>query len=61
VRMRGGKPVAIDGPFSEAKEQIGGLYVIECDSMDEAIEWAQKMPHFGDLRYSGIEVRPVWE
>ncbi len=61
VRMRGGKPVAVDGPFCETKEQIGGLYVIECASMEEAIEWAKKMPHFGDLRYSGIEVRPVWE
>ena len=61
VRIKAGKRVAVDGPFCETKEQIGGLYVIECDSMDEAIAWAMKMPHFGDLRYSGIEVRPVWE
>lgn len=61
VRMKAGKRVAVDGPFCETKEQIGGLYVIECDSMDEAIAWAMKMPHFGDLRYAGIEVRPVWE
>jgi hypothetical protein len=61
VRIRNGKPVTVDGPFCETKEQIGGFYLIECASMDEAIEWAKKMPHFGDLRYSGIEVRPLWE
>ena len=61
VRIRNGKPVAVDGPFSEAKEVLGGYYLIECASMEEAIDWAKKMPHFGDLRYSGIEIRPLWE
>ena len=61
VRMRNGKHVVVDGPFCETKEQIGGFYLIECDSMEEALEWAKKMPHFGDLRYAGIEVRPLWE
>jgi hypothetical protein len=61
VRSRNGKPVAVDELFSESKEVIGGFYVIECDWRDEAIEWAKKMPHFEDLRYSGIEVRPICE
>ena len=61
VRLKGGKKIVLDGPFCETKEQIGGYYLIECASMDEAIDWAKKMPHFGDLRYSGIEVRPIWE
>jgi hypothetical protein len=61
VRLRNGKPVATDGPFCETKEVIGGYCVIECDSRDEAIEWAKKMPHFGHLRYSGIEIRAIWE
>ena len=61
LRMRNGKAVIVDGPFCETKEQIGGYYVIECASMEEAIEWTKKMPHFGDLRYAGIEVRPLWE
>ncbi len=61
VRIRDGEPVVLDGPFCETKEVIGGYYVIDCDSMDEAVEWARKMPHFGDLRYSAIEVRPFWE
>jgi hypothetical protein len=61
VRLKKGKPVAIDGPFSETKEVLGGFYLIECASMNEAVEWAMKMPHFGDLRYSGIEIRPIWD
>jgi hypothetical protein len=61
VRLKNGKPVAIDGPFSETKEVLGGSYLIECASMDEAVGWAMKMPHFGDPRYSGIEIRPIWE
>jgi hypothetical protein len=61
VRVKDGRPVAVDGPFSETKEVLGGYYVIECGSMEEAIDWAKKMPHFGDLRFSGIEVRPIWE
>ena len=47
--------------FSDGRRQIGGFYLIECASMEEALEWAKKMPHFGDLRYAGIEVRPLWE
>lgn len=52
---------AIDGPFSETKEVLGGFYLIECASMGEAVEWAMKIPHFGDPRYSGVEIRPLWE
>ncbi len=61
LRMRNGRAVALDGPFCETKEQIGGFYLIDVASMEEALEWAKKMPHFGDLRYAGIEIRPLWE
>lgn len=61
IRLKAGKPVAVDGPFSETKEVLGGYYVIECASMKEAVDWASKMPHFGDPRLSGIEIRPIWE
>jgi hypothetical protein len=61
VRLRKGKRVVTDGPYAETREQIGGSYLIECASMDEAIEWAMKMPHFGNPEYSAIEVRPIWE
>jgi hypothetical protein len=46
-----------DGPFTETKEVMGGYYVIEAGSMDEAIAWARRIP----LVYGSIEVRPVWE
>ena len=46
-----------DGPFTETKEVMGGYYVIEAGSMDEAIGWARRIP----LAYGSIEVRPVWE
>jgi hypothetical protein len=46
-----------DGPFAETKEQVGGFYLIECSDLDEAIEWAKKVP----LQGGGIEVRPVMD
>ena len=44
VRFGDGKPKTFDGPFAETKEQLGGYYIIEVDSLDQAIEWAEKMP-----------------
>jgi hypothetical protein len=44
VRQRNGKAVVVDGPFSEAKEQIGGFHVIECADRDAAIAIAQTIP-----------------
>ncbi|MGH3055062.1 MAG: YciI family protein [Gaiellaceae bacterium] len=56
IRVQDGKHVALDGPFAETKEQIGGFYLIEADSQEAAIEWAKKLP----LRDVGaIEVRPA--
>ncbi len=46
-----------DGPFAETKEQIGGFYLLECKDMDEALEWAKKVP----IRGGAIEVRPVMD
>lgn len=53
----------LDRPTLDPREveQVGGSYLIECVSMDEAIEWAMKMPRFGNPDYSAIEVRPIWE
>ncbi|HEX6927684.1 MAG TPA: YciI family protein [Gammaproteobacteria bacterium] len=57
VRERNGKLRVMDGPFSEAKEQIGGYHVIECADRDEAIAIAQQIP---TLRAgSSVEVRPL--
>ncbi|HEU4980763.1 MAG TPA: YciI family protein [Solirubrobacterales bacterium] len=58
--VRGGRDedrVVTDGPFAETKEQIGGFYLLECEDMDEALEWARKVP----IRGGAIEVRPVMD
>ena len=57
VRRHGGKPVVVDGPFAESKEVLGGFYLIDAASMDEALGWAKKLP---TLESSAIEVRQVW-
>jgi hypothetical protein len=56
VRMRNGERLLTDGPFAETKEQLGGFYLIECDTLDEAIDWAAKIP---SATTGSIEVRPV--
>jgi hypothetical protein len=56
VRIRGGETLITDGPFAETKEQLGGYYLIEAESLDEAIEWAARIP---GSQYGSIEVRPV--
>jgi hypothetical protein len=56
VRVRNGQTVTTDGPFAETKEQIGGYYLLDCKNLDEAIEWAAKIPHASK---GSIEVRPI--
>jgi hypothetical protein len=56
VRVRDGEHVVTDGPFAETKEQLGGFYLIEAESIDEALDWAARIP---GARYGSIEVRPV--
>jgi hypothetical protein len=59
VRVKDGKTIATDGPFAETKEYLGGFFLVEADSLDEAIEVAAKIPA---ARTGGaIEVRPVVE
>jgi len=53
-----GEREILNGPFTETEEVMGGYYVLECASMDEALEWAQRMPNYG---HGSIEVRPFWE
>ena len=45
-----------DGPFAETKEQLGGFYVLDCKDLDEAIEWAAKIP---GAQHGSVEIRPV--
>ncbi|MDX6486643.1 MAG: hypothetical protein QOF43_1796 [Gaiellaceae bacterium] len=56
VQVRNGDTIVVDGPFAETKEALGGFYLVEADSLDEALEWAGRIP---DARTGKIEVRPV--
>ena len=58
VTFEGGKPKVTDGPFAEAKEVLGGYWMIQVKSRDEALEWAKRAP-MGDNEI--IEVRQVQE
>ncbi len=58
VRVRDGERLLSDGPFAETKEQLGGFYVLECRNLDEALDWAAKIP---DARFGSVEVRPVMD
>jgi hypothetical protein len=55
VRKRGESVMVLDGPFAETKEQLMGLYILECATMDEAVEQAKKLPQ----GLAAYEVRPV--
>src|SRR5438445_238510 len=56
VRVRDGKAANTDGPFAETKEQLGGYYLVEASSSDEAVNIAAKIP---GARFGSIEVLPI--
>src|SRR5262249_24134639 len=56
MRQNGAKPAITDGPFVESKEIMGGFFVIEADSYDQAVDVASTCPH---MQYGSIEVRAV--
>jgi hypothetical protein len=56
VRVRDDEELFTDGPFAEAREQLGGYYVFECANLDEALKWAAQCP---GARSGAIEVRPI--
>ena len=56
IRVRGGETLMTDGPFAETKEILGGYYLIDVDTLDEALEWGAKLP---GATYGTVEVRPV--
>jgi hypothetical protein len=58
VRVRDGERLVTDGPFAETREQLGGFYLLECKDLDEAIEWASKIP---GAESGSIEVRPIMD
>lgn len=59
VRVQDGKPLITDGPFAETKEQLAGYYILECQNLDEAIDWAAKIPTHCQGGAGCIEIRPL--
>jgi hypothetical protein len=61
IRVESGKILVTDGPFAETKEQLAGYYILDCKDLDEAIEWAARIPTACGGATGCIEVRPIQE
>jgi hypothetical protein len=59
VRVRDGRRMVVDGPFAETKEQLAGYYILECRDLDEAIDWAEKIPTACAGGVGSVEIRPM--
>ena len=59
VRMEGGSPLVLDGPFAETKEQLAGYYILDCKDLDEAIAWAARIPTACRGGEGCVEIRPI--
>ena len=59
IRFQDERPITLDGPFAETKEQLAGFYILECADLDEAIEWAKRIPTSCKGAAGCIEIRPV--
>ena len=58
VRVRDAQTLVTDGPYAEVKEALGGYYLFECASFDDALDWAARIP---GAEHGAIEVRPVYQ
>lgn len=56
VRVRDAETLVTDGPYAEVKEALGGYFLLECDSLDEAVDWAARIP---GAERGAVEVRPL--
>ena len=56
VRVRDDETLVTDGPYAEVKEALGGYFLLECESMEDALEWAARIPA---VAHGAVEVRPV--
>jgi hypothetical protein len=61
VRVQNGKALVTDGPFAETKEQLAGYYILDCQDLDEALEWAARIPSGCGGAIGCVEVRPIRE
>jgi hypothetical protein len=57
VRVNDGKTKVLNGPYAEAKEQLGGYFMIDVPDMDSALSWAARCP---GASHGVVEVRPIW-
>lgn len=57
VNVAGGRTQVVDGPYAEAKEQLGGFHVIDVPDLDTALAWAARCP---SAERGVVEVRPIW-
>ena len=57
VRVRDGETLVTDGPYAEVKEALGGYFLLECETMEEALDWAARIP---GAEHGSVEVRPVY-
>ena len=57
VRVADGRTHVVDGPYAEAKEQLGGFHIIDVPDLDTALAWAARCP---SAARGAVEVRPVW-
>lgn len=58
VRVDGGEVANVDGPFAETTEQLGGYYILNCESLDQALGYAAEIPA---SEHGSVEVRPIME
>ncbi len=58
LRLRNGKRLVSDGPFAETHEQLAGFSILECKDLDEALDWAARIPM---AEYGSVEIRPLWQ
>jgi hypothetical protein len=56
LRVRSGKRIVADGPYADTKEQLGGFFLIEAETLDAALDWAAQCPA---AQRGAVEVRPV--
>jgi hypothetical protein len=61
VRKQNGTVMITDGPFAETKEHLAGYFILDCKDLDEALEWAAKIPISCGGGTGSIEVRPIRE
>jgi hypothetical protein len=57
VRVRDEETLVTDGPYAEVKEALGGFYLLECETLDEVLDWAARIPA---AHHGSVEVRPVY-